>query len=166
MKILLLGSIYSTWTMHFVENFLLKNHNEIWMLHKSNVKENRRYIDFYKENGVHFIDGTAAVVIINKERAEKNYFKIMYGHFLQMKKIVKAGYFDIINLHYVDFPDLVYAALLKLILKGRVILSYWGSDLLRVSDKKLKLRGLFVRCADYVTFDNKDLEIKFRKQYK
>ena len=46
------------------------------------------------------------------------------------------------------------------------MLSYWGSDLFRMEDKKLAFLGLFAKKADFVTFDSIDLEAKFRSQYK
>lgn len=166
MKVLLLGGIYSPWTMHFIEDYLQKNNCEIWMLHRSNRKEHRKYISFYRKKGVHLIDGVSANADIYGGLAKKNYLKVIRGHFLQIKRIMKSGHYDVINLHSVCFPDLVYAIILKYIMHEKVILSYWGSDLLRVNDKKLYIMGMFAKYADFVTFDNKDLEMKFRETYK
>lgn len=163
MKILLLGLNCSMWTLHFVEECLFKNNCEIWMLKKNDAIEEKKYISFFRKKGVHFIDCTKEIADINNK---KNNLKVIYGYHSFVKKIVTIGNFDLINLHYVDFPDLVYAVVLKYFLKTRLVLSYWGSDLLRVEAKTLSIRGKFVRCADFVTFDNKDLEIKFKEMYK
>ena len=71
-----------------------------------------------------------------------------------------------INLHYVDSDDMIYTPVLKKLTKSKLIFSYWGSDLFRAGDRQLFFRGIFARCADYITFDNKDLQIKFKKVYK
>lgn len=49
--------------------------------------------------------------------------------------------------------------------KEKLILSYWGSDLLRSKKRSLLHMGRFVKCADFITFDNKDLEMAFKEIY-
>lgn len=166
MKILLLGCIYSTWTQHFVEDFLLKNNHEVWILNKSTGKEHKQYIDFYKKKNVHFIDCPKIVIDMYDGKIAGNCMKNLYACFLQIMTIVKSGHYDLIHLHYVDFPDLIYGVILKYIMREKLVLSYWGSDLLRTEDKTLSFMGKFARFADFITFDNKDLEIKFKTKYK
>ena len=166
MKILVIGLIDSQWTKNFVEICLLKNNYEVWMIKISNKREDRKYISTYKKNGVHFIDCTKAVIAINDGEAERNDIKLLFGHLLQIRTILKAGDFDLINLQYVDGYYMFYGAILKYINRAKLIFSYWGSDLLRTDNKQLRLREVFVRQADFFTFDNRDLEIKFNEIYK
>lgn len=166
MKILLLGLINSQWTLHFVEKCLSKSNCEVWMLKIGNSMEDRKYISIYKKIGVHFIDCTKAVNVINDGKVERNNLKLLYGHLLQIRAILKASDYDLINLHFVDDYYMNYGCILKHMKKAKLIFSYWGSDLFRVDDKQLLVREKFVRQADFVTFDNKDLEIKFKKIYK
>lgn len=166
MKILLLGCIYSTWTQHFVEDFLVKNNYEVWVLNKSDAKEHKQYIDFFKKKGVHFIDCPKIAIDMYNGKNKGNCMKNLYAYVLQVMAIIKSGHYDLINLHYVDFPDLIYGVILKYVMKAKLVLSYWGSDLLRIEDKRLSFIGKFAKFADFVTFDNKDLEITFKRKYK
>lgn len=165
LKILLWG-IYSPWTMNFVENFLLKDYYEIWILNRGNKKEYKKYIDFYKEKGIHLIEVSPSVSEVFDGKASGNYFKIWYSHILTIKAVMKEGPFDLINMHYVNYSDLVDVILLKYLMRTNLILSYWGSDLLREKASRLSSIGNFVKCADFITFDNKDLELAFKEIYK
>lgn len=165
MKILL-WSIYSPWTMNFVENFLLKNHYDVWILNRGNKKEYKKYIDFYKEKGVHVIEFPKIVSEVFDGEASGNYFKIWHSHILIIKAVMKEGPFHLINMHYVSYSDLADVVLLKYFMRTNLILSYWGSDLLREKESRLSFIGNFVKCADFITFDNKDLELTFKESYK
>lgn len=166
MKVLILGCIYSTWTMYFVEKCLLQSDYEIWMLNTSRQAENKKYISFYREKNIHIINAIAMGEKICTARANEEYLRVLYGYLKQLRILIKYGKYDLINLHYVDMPDLFYAIALKYIFRAKIILSYWGSDLFRASNRELFFRGVFARCADFATFDNKDLEIKFKKEYR
>jgi len=166
MRILLLGLVYSQWTIHFVETCLLNEGHEVWIVKRKNNKEDNKYIKLYKQMGIHFIDCMAPDMEIKDGRKNKDYIKVIKGHISQIRTIRKFGPFDIINLHYIGYDDVVYAPILKILTKSKLIFSYWGSDLFRARDKELFFRGIFARSADYITFDNKDLQIKFKKVYK
>lgn len=165
LKVLILGCIYSTWTTHFVEKCLLQNKYEIWLLNTSRQVEYKKYISFYRRKNVHIINGADTSEKISSGRVNKKYFHVLYGYLKQLRTLIKYGKYDLIHLHYVSMPDLFYAIVLKYIFRAKIILSYWGSDLFRASDRELSFRGVFARCADFVTFDNRDLEIKFKREY-
>ncbi len=165
MKILLLGLMYSEWTRHFVEDCLLKNGYEVWMIYRKDRQgAYKNYVKNYKEKGVHFIKLPKAVNNIPVK--QENFLKKLYLHFLLLNTVRKSGNYDLINLQYVGYINLIYAAILKFLTRGKLVLSYWGSDLFRMEDKKLAFLGLFAKKADFVTFDSIDLEAKFRSQYK
>ena len=166
MKILILGLICSQWTVHFVEACLLDKRYEVWMVKRKNNREDDKYIKVYQQLGVHFIDCIKTDIDIKNGKKYKNFLKVFNAQIEQIKLIKKAGPFDLINLHYVDSDDMIYTPVLKKLTKSKLIFSYWGSDLFRAGDRQLFFRGIFARCADYITFDNKDLQIKFKKVYK
>lgn len=165
MKILLWG-IYSPWTMNFIENFLLKNDYEIWMLNRGRKKEYKKYIDFYRKNGIHLIEIPPIVSEVFDNKDKWNSYESWYSHFLMLKEVVKAGPFNLINMQYVECSDLLDVILLKYIMRTSLVLSYWGSELLREEENRLNFMGKFIRCADFITFDNADLKIKFKEIYK
>jgi len=163
MKILL-WSICSPWTINFVENFLVKNNYEVWiLLNTSNKKESKEYIDFFESGRLHLVELPPLISEINEGKAQGDLFKNFYGRFLRLKTIIKSGPFDVINMQFVRFTDLADVILLKYLMKSKLILSYWGSDLFRVNRKELTAQGKYVRHADFITFDNIDLEIEFKK---
>ncbi len=157
MKVLLFASIASQWTVNYIDNFLLKNNCEIWMLNRYNLEEERKNIDLLEKKGVHFIDGSW--LPFSKSRWLR---KLCFFHHLNL--IIKSGHYDIINLHSVNFPYIIYAVKSKKRKKEKLILSYWGSDILCASDRKTKYLGKYARHADYITFDNGDLEKEFKKK--
>ena len=163
MKILLYGCTYSTWITYFIDNFLKKEDYDVWILKTSNKEE---YIQRFKEQGVHLIECPSKIMDWHDGKLKGNFFVILYIHYLQVKTIVKSGKYDLINLHYVDIVDIVDVFLLKCLTKAKLLVSYWGDDLLRFTDRILHFLGIFAKHADYVTFDNDDLKIKFHKVYK
>ena len=163
MRVLLLGCISSTWTMSFVQEFLLKYKYEVWVLNTSIKQE---YRQFFEKEGIHIIECPPKVMDWYERGKKGGPLKTLYIYLLQFNSVIKEGHYDIINLHFVEWFELISAVLLKIIKKSKLVLSYWGSDLLRIDDKILLVEGTLVRCADYVTFDNGDLKIKFEKLYK
>lgn len=164
-KVLLWG-IYSPWIMNFIENFLLKNNCEIWIPNRGDKKEYKTYIDFYKAKGIHLIEFSKEVCENYKRRENVSFLEKCYYHLKVWKEVLKYGPYDLIHMQYVDYLDLSDVIILKNIMGGKLILSFWGSDLLRVGKKTLSFIGKASRFADFVTFDNKDLEIKFKEVYK
>lgn len=164
-KVLLWG-INSPWTMNFIENFMLKNNCEIWIPNRENKKECKIYIDFYKAKGIHLIEFPRIIYDVYERKEMANFFEIWYCRFLIWKEIISQGPYDLIHMQYVNYLDLADVVILKYIMRGKLILSYWGSDLLRVGENKWNFLGKASGLADFVTFDNKDLEIKFKKIYR
>ena len=149
-----------------MENFLVKNNYEVWILNTSNKKESKEYIDFFESGRLHLIELPPLISEINEGKAQGDLFKNFYERFLRLKTIIKSGPFDVINMQFVRFTDLADVILLKYLMKSKLILSYWGSDLFRVNRKELTAQGKYVRHADFITFDNIDLEIEFKKIYR
>lgn len=164
MKVLLWG-IYSPWTLNFVKNFLLKNNCEVWIPNRGDKKWVKEYVETYKNWGVHLIE-FPSIVNETYQKGEENSLRVLYSHFLLLKTVIRSGPFDLINMQFVECADLIDVVILKFVLRTKLILSYWGSDLFRVGDSKLNSIGRISRCADFVTFDNADLKLKFEKIYK
>lgn len=72
--------------------------------------------------------------------------------------------YDIIHINYVDLWALKLATRLKK--KNTVLIAtYWGSDLMRSSDKELKDRWKYLEQFDVITTDSIDLEDRFKEIY-
>lgn len=72
--------------------------------------------------------------------------------------------YDIIHVNYVDLWALKLATRLKK-KDTLLIATYWGSDLMRVSDEELKGRWKYLKQFDVVSTDSIDLENRFREIY-
>ena len=164
MKVLLWG-IDSPWTINFIKNFLLKNNYEVWVLDRGEKKKSKKLSEFYKEYGIHSIE-FPSIITEADDKKEENFIKFLYIHFLLIKTIIMSGSFDLINMQYVEYADLIDAVIVKFISRTKLVLSYWGSDLLRAEGGKLNSVGKFSKYADFVTFDNVDLELKYKELYK
>ena len=159
-----IGTISSPWTSSFIDRVLRDNDEfDIYIL---DTQISDYYIDKYTELGVHFIHTSKEVRewYLNNKRG--GIIKSLWIHCVRLFMLIKSKDFDIINFHFVDSINLMALTILKRIFGAKLILSYWGSDLFRVSDFKLKVLSVFVRKADYVTFDNEDLRTKNEKIYK
>lgn len=165
MRVLVLGLINSQWTFQFTETFLRKNNYEVWMVKRGNDYESRKWISQYREIGVHFIDCTKIAAMMKEAKVQRNLLLETYAHLAQLKEIAGKGRFDIINVHYMDLQDVKYAPILKYLTGAKLVFSYWGSDLFRVNKKQLDSRSMIIRQADFITFDNRDLEFKFKEIY-
>ena len=106
--------------MNFVNNFLVKNGYEVWILNTSNKKESKEYIDFYESGKIHLVELPSLTFEINEGKAQGDLFKNFYGRFLRLKTIIKSGPFDVINMQFVRFTDLADVILL------RVIMQFWS----------------------------------------
>lgn len=166
MKVLILGSINSQWTFQFVVTFLRKNNYEVWILKREKGRKSEQWIAKYRKNGVHVIDCTDIAADIEKSERTGDFLGAFRGHIKLLRKVVKTGCYDVINLQYVVRQDVVYAPILKYLMNAKLVFSYWGSDLLRCNDRQLRFGGRFARRADFITFDNRDLELMFRKTYR
>ena len=162
MKILLWGCISSPWTMWFIKDFLLKYDYDVYVLETSITDQHRK---FFEDNNINIIECPSKVINWYKNGKQGNRFKTLYIYYLQIKAVLNSGNYDIINLHYVDEFNAFLCILLKRIQKSKLILSYWGSDLLRISTSTLKRTGLLIKKSDFITFDNEDLKMKFNGLY-
>lgn len=72
--------------------------------------------------------------------------------------------FDIIHVHLVNMAALRLAISLKN-KATRLIISYWGSDLFRKTDKLLKKQTKYLDKADVITLSTKEMVLKFKSVF-
>lgn len=157
-NILIWGSISSQWTLNFINNFLLEDDYEIW-IPESRVTDTYRMLVSLEH--VHIIEEDPYVAEWLRNGSKGTILKKIRMYLLQARNAAKYEKYDIVNLHYVEFVNLVQAYSIMRIQKNRLVLSYWGSDLLRCSKKILFLMRMFVNEASFVSFDNNDLMNSF-----
>lgn len=70
---------------------------------------------------------------------------------------------DIVNIQFVDFKYIWLIGYLKKNF-SRIILSFWGSDLLRQSNRRLKAMNKLFKVSDVITFETEEMEHIFEKK--
>lgn len=108
---------------------------------------------FENEIGLHYIN----LNFIEKVRYWNWFNKFLFERFSFDKNR------DIVNIQYVDFRYLFIIKFLRNNFR-KIILSFWGSDLLRQSQTKLHLMRRLFQCADIITFETKEMAEIFQNR--
>lgn len=160
MRILILGNADSIWIRNFIKYVLFDENFDVALLDTGG--SNKRWENEYKNMGVtvfHFPPMVSAF----RTKSDKTLIEKGINLFLcslYLRKLCKK--FDCINMQYVElsyFQQMIFVSQIR----KKLILSFWGSDLLRrspVEIKKLENTFRFVGCK-FVTFDNGDLQNGF-----
>lgn len=120
-RFLLAGGLNSIHIYNLVRNVLINTDFEITAYHTTGDLESipQKYLDLYHKAGITVVPGQ------NVSKVGK--LKYIRGVYSDLKAL---GKFDIINLHYVShYVAPIIASLSKNY--GKIILTFWGSDLLR-----------------------------------
>lgn len=138
MKVVLLTNADSIFCKEYVEYVLLGKF-EILIVSPNN----RQYRQYYKENGIkvlHYLDSEMLAKRLEGQICSNDIFHVHYVDGRVLKKLWKPW----------------------LMCKIR-ILSYWGSDLLRVQPKQILSTLPFLYSADNITVINKSMRQKLKK---
>lgn len=164
MRILIIGNADSVWIRNYIKYIVADGVNEIDLFDTGNApgKWWEEY-SFMKVNVIGFPDHIETLRCKqSKSIIEK--FKNLYLCSLYFKK---AGVkYDVINMQYVEVSYFRQLWLIKDI-REKLILSFWGSDLLRLPNRDIQdLRKLLqiVGCK-FITFDNIDLSDIFERYF-
>jgi len=94
--------------------------------------------------------------------------------FRALLRLIKSAYFlitekyDILNLHYVSYYNSKLILFLKkigLLKNVKIVLTFYGSDFYRISDKKKKKLKPVLKGADKINFTNEITKNEFDKYY-
>lgn len=118
--------------------------------------------EFYAENDVKIINlkNVTGNSFINKIPKVRGFYSI----FKSSKLLKSVGVFDVIHVHLVNMAALRLAISLKN-KATRLIISYWGSDLFRKTDKLLKKQTKYLDKADVITLSTKEMVLKFKSVF-
>lgn len=179
MKILLISVADSIWTKKYIEHVLANVASSVAIVSPGN----KIFSDYYKESNVavYPIDSDGAV----KQSTGAFFIKIKKVISKQMmsvlpkiinRKIEKAfiirkigliskelGAFDVIHFHYI-YPGMerIYAPIISKHM-GKIVLTYWGSDLFRITQRAENLSLLSK--ASKITFMTTSLLDRFNSIY-
>ncbi|MCH5191176.1 MAG: hypothetical protein J1F23_03335 [Oscillospiraceae bacterium] len=143
MKYLIISDAASMHVYNFIKNMLLGRGYEIYVLRHSIRKIPEQYEKFYKENNITvFSPGTEDEGRSKIDTAKRFLRKI---HFMR-----RLGKIDICHIHYLHRSSCLLCRLFKRNI-DKLILSYWGTDILKPTDKEIKAQEKCFQYADKIT---------------
>lgn len=158
-KILLIGNPSSPYIMQYIENVLKPLGFDVFMQfdYSELSDEVRHFYTEYKINQILFF----------KNNDKKIFLFPFIGkwikRFYNFKIWNRYAPYDFIHVQYVTFERLMKNLIIKKSVQTKLFASFWGSDLLRVSDRTLLLEKIFLRNYNYITADSYSMVERYNK---
>lgn len=156
-KILLIADSDALWTKRAVEYLLLPAGYEIVIFpiwgHKG------QFDDYYREHGVTVYRDPHRLPVICHIPRVRMWARIA----LNARDLAKYGPFDVVHNHYLSQRDLALGLQVSRRFHARWVCTFWGSDLLRASDRALRQMLPYLRRCDRLTACNERMRDKLRQ---
>ena len=156
-KILLIADSDALWTKRAVEYLLLPAGYEIVLFpiwgHKG------QFDDYYWEHGVTVYHDPHRLPVIRHIPRVRMWARIA----LNARKLAQYGPFDVVHNHYLSQRDLALGQRMARRFHARWVCTFWGSDLLRASDRALRQMLPYLRRCDRLTACNERMRDKIRR---
>lgn len=164
MRILVIGNAGSVWIKNYIKFIIADGINEVDLFDTGNAEEkDREEYHLSKVKIISFPDNIRTLRC-KKSKSIVEKFSNFYLCSLYFRKI--GTNYDVINMQYVEASYFRQLCFVKDI-REKLILSFWGSDLLRLSNRDIQdmRRLLNIVGCKFVTFDNMDLHDAFKKYF-
>ena len=156
-KILLIADSDALWTKRAVEYLLLPAGYEIVIFpiwgHKG------QFDDYYREHGVTVYRDPHRLPVIRHIPRVRMWARIA----LNARDLAKYGPLDVVHNHYLSQRDLALGLRVSRRFHARWVCTFWGSDLLRASDRALRQMLPYLRRCDRLTACNERMRDKLRQ---
>lgn len=156
-KILLIADSDALWTKRAVEYLLLPAGYEIVIFpiwgHKG------QFDNYYREHGVTVYRDPHRLPVIRHIPRVRMWARIA----LNARDLAKYGPFDVVHNHYLSQRDLSLGWRVSRRFHARWVCTFWGSDLLRASDRALRQMLPYLRRCDRLTACNERMRDKLRQ---
>lgn len=146
MRILIIGDADSIWIKSIIENTLLPFGDDVEILSYNN----RIFADYYMKNHIK----------VHIAKSYKGNLRIFNG--IRNIKVLIDKY-DIVHVHFASILNLAMIPFAKA-QNPKIVVSYWGSDILRIKRKSLICDFLLGLC-DIITISTKEMYNKFKMLY-
>lgn len=155
-KILFVGNKDSFFTYEFIKYVLLGEFAiDIANTGHINLTENR-FDNFYNCNDIRIKEcGTASYKKFHRTRLMLSMLKSFYNH-TRMKS------YDIVNIHYLELLEYPYSKLPK---NQLLVVTIYGSDILRATSFELSVKKKIFKRANAITIETEYLKNKFIEIY-
>lgn len=156
-KILLIADSDALWAKRAVEYLLLPAGYEIVIFpiwgHKG------QFDNFYREHDVIVYRDPHRLPVIRHIPRVRMWARIA----LNARDLAKYGPFDVVHNHYLSQRDLALGLRVSRRFHARWVCTFWGSDLLRASDRALRQMLPYLRRCDRLTACNERMRDKLRQ---
>jgi len=156
MKLLIIGNADSIWVKRYIEHVLLGQGFEIYVTLRN---RNPVFKEFYNSNGINVVRMARIIPLINRIPYAQSIFNLIYF----LVRLLRER-FDVIHIHYMDTGIIMLLKLLKRKVK-MLVGTFWGSDLFRASEQRLKRYEKSFKYLDYITLSTKRMHNKFHQVY-
>ena len=151
MRVLIVGNADSIWIKKYCENVLLKRKNCAISVLSS---KNSVFRDFYLNENIE---------ILEYKQGKIPFFSSFFVSF-SIKKKYRKRRFDYVHVHFCNMNNLRLGRLF--VFNGtKLILTYWGSDLLRDSDFNIKRKTKYVKLSHKIVLLTKNMIDFFYQKY-
>lgn len=159
MKILLIADPASIWTARYVERVLAPRGVKVVLTYKhlSERASASPFMGLYAKHSVYLVNDDAIALTARIPK-----LRVIVDMLALLARLAGKGPFDAVHVHYVT-PWSARLGNLVRPLSKRLVMSFWGSDLLRQSDDPLQSLGALVRNADVLTYGNRSMEARLRR---
>ena len=157
MKYLIISDAASMHVYNFVRFFLAGEGNEIYILRHSLMKIPEQYQKFYDENNI-------TVFTADREDASSDKLSTAKRFFRKCRFLLKLGKVDVCHIHYLHMQSILLYKLFKRNFK-RLVLTYWGTDVLIPSEKEIEKQKTILPYADKITVTVKNSYNVFRNRF-
>ena len=145
-KILVLGDANSLWTRRVIENVLIPCEMSITLVTSTNTA----FEEYYRKNNVEVVTTVNTNRFLNKYKVVRKVVSIIifmhyYLHFKRDITHVQFGFYSTLRMISV-LPK-----------KYKLVITYWGSDLLRIPKNKLLKTRNAVKKADFISVGSEAL---------
>lgn len=157
MRILIVGNPNSVWIHNYIRYVLNQDYYIVDVLYIEPIKE--EFLHFYKERNVKII---GAPISKKPNIVSKKFCAVKRRLYLILSRLFHS--YNVIHLHFASVNSLKIACLAKH-KNARLIVTPWGSDVLRASKKEMVSRIKYLDMADCITIQSEKLTQRMREVY-
>lgn len=158
MNVLISGDGDSIFIKGYIENVLLERNINIILI--TDDLKNTSWIEFYKTNNIEIINKKIKIPVLKKIPILRG----LINQILLIMKLREKGPFSAVHVHFVSKSKCFFLPYIRKV-TNNIVLTYWGSDLLRRTDKEIRNMRKYVDLADKITFSTQKLKSKFESVF-
>ena len=143
MKYLIISDAASMHIYNFIKNVLLEKGYDIYILRHSIHNIPEQYETFYRENNI-------KVFTADRPNTGKNKLKTAKRFLRKIRFMLSLGKIDVCHIHYLHRSSLLLYRLFRHNI-GKLILSYWGTDILKPTQKEISAQKKCLPHSDAIT---------------